>query len=813
MRIIILLAMLAPVLTTFAISDNKSSISHSENYKKMVGFIDMSWDSAKGRLLLHIKDLNQPFLYQSSLARGIGSNDLGLDRGQLGSTKIVEFQRSGPKVLLFEHNLDYRALSDDADEKSTVQQSFAQSVIWGFDILEEKDGALIVDATKFFLRDAHAISTTLSSQNEGSFQPDPSRSAIYLPRTKSFPDNSEVESILTFTGQATGQYLPTVTPDLTSFTVHLHHSMIRLPDDGYTPIPYDSRTGLIGAKFKNFATPIGEPLTMAYARRFRLQKKDPHATISEAVKPIVYYVDRGAPEPIRSALIEGASWWNDAFSAVGYKNAFQVKLLPEGADPMDVRYNIIQWVHRSTRGWSYGGGIVDPRTGEILKGHVTLGSLRVRQDYLIAEGLLAPYAGDEIPDQMLAMALARIRQLSAHEVGHTLGIQHNFAASTQNRASVMDYPFPLIRFNNKGELDLSDAYGNGIGEWDKRVILYGYQDFPDGVDAQKAREDIIATTIESGLRYVSDKDARHAGTAHPDGNLWDNGADATAELEHLLRVREYALSRFSEKNIRRNRPMATIEEVLVPIYLLHRFQIRAVGKLIGGFDFNYTLRGDGQSVINPIAATRQEAAINALVNTLKPAVLRLPEHLLDMIPPRPPGHPDSRETFPGNTGVTFDSIGAAESAVALVLEVLLEPDRAARMIDSSSRQANLPGFGKLTESLVAATWRANRLSGRDGELQRATNNQVLDRMMLLAVNEKASGQVRAIALDTINGLDLWLAEQSKVDSKWRAHYGYAKFRIAQMRNNPQFLEQITPVSPPPGEPVGDAPIFQFVDND
>ena len=528
------------------------------------------------------------------------------------------------------------------------------------------------------------------------------------------------------------------------------------------------------------------------------------AETSDAVEPIIYYVDRGAPEPIRTALIEGAEWWNQAFEAAGYRNAFQVELLPASADPMDVRYNIIQWVHRATRGWSYGSSIADPRTGEIMKGKVTLGSLRVRQDYLIAEGLLAPYDDEEKPDVMLDMALARIRQLSAHEVGHTLGIQHNMAASTQGRASVMDYPHPLIRIDDDGNIDLSDAYDDGIGEWDERVVLWGYQDFLEGVDRQAARDQIMAETIDAGLVYVSDPDSRPVSSSNPLGNLWDNGADSIEELEKLLRVRTIAMRNFSAENIRPGQPMSKLEEVLVPIYLLHRFQLIAVGKNVGGHHWTYSLRGDGQDLATPVAADRQRQAIAALLNTLMPAVLRLPDNVLELIPPRPPGNPKSRETFPTSTGKVFEPIGAAESAAALTLDVLLEPTRAARMIASSARNATMPGFDELSDDLLRTTWFANRQDGIDAEIQRAVNNLVLERLMMLAVNESADGQARAIALDAVNRLGDWLASwtASEIDTAWRAHYAFGRFRIEQMRNDPASIEQIQPVTVPPGEPIG-----------
>jgi hypothetical protein len=779
-------------------------LSGLDSYEHLPGYFDLYRDENEGRLIVRIDRFDDEFLYQSSMARGVGSNDIGLDRGQLGATRVVRFQRSGPKILLIEENLGFRAVSDDADEQAAVAESFATSVVWGFEALGERDGAVFVDATDFLLRDAHSVSARLADMGEGTFKPDASRSAIYMPMTRAFPDNTEMEAIVTFTGEATGRFLPTVLPDWQTVSVHLHHSFIRLPDDNYEPLPLDPRSGFFGAGFLDYASPVGESLQSSYAARHRLQKADPSAVSSAAVEPIVYYVDRGAPEPIRTALLEGARWWNQAFEAAGYENAFQVELLPEGADPMDVRYNIIQWVHRSTRGWSYGGSVRDPRTNEIMKGKVTLGSLRVRQDYLIAEGLLAPYDDEEKPNAMMEMALARIRQLSAHEVGHTLGIQHNMAASTQGRSSVMDYPHPLIRIGDDGRIDISQAYAEGIGEWDKRVIIWGYQDFPEGADRRAAREQIMADTIDAGFVYVSDPDSRPVSSAHPLGNLWDNGADSVEELNNLLDVRALALAAFSENNIRPGQPMATIEEVLVPIYLLHRFQLIAAGKHVGGHTWTYTLRGDGQDLATPVPADKQRESIAALLNTLTPDVLRLPDNVLRLIPPRPPGLPKSRETFPTNTGKVFEPLGAAQSAATLTLNVLLEPTRAARMIAASARDATLPGFGELTGDLMRATWYGSRDSGIDAEIQRAVNMLALERLMMLAVSDAADAQVRAIALDEISRLDAWLAPRAagENDPAWRAHYGFGRFRIEQMRNDPASVEQIAPVTVPPGEPIG-----------
>lgn len=792
-------------------ADERETPAALAGYEAMQGFMDLYWDEETGRLLLVVEDFDAPFLYQTSLARGVGSNDLGLDRGQLGTSRIVRFERSGPRVLLVQQNLDYRASGDNPDEHRAVEESFARSVLWGFDVIGSNGDAPIVDATSFFLRDADGLAARLASAGEGDYRVDESRSAIYLPRTRAFPDNSEIEAVVTFSGKPTGRFLRTVTPDPTLVTVHLHHSFIRLPDDGYESLPYDPRAGVIGLAygrdgFLDYAAEIGRPLRMAWGRRHRLEKKNPSAAMSEAVEPIVYYVDRGAPEPVRSALLEGARWWNEAFEAAGYRDAFRVELLPEDADPMDVRYNVIQWVHRATRGWSYGSSVLDPRTGEILKGHVTLGSQRVRQDYMIAEGLLAPWESDEGDGEadgepMLEMSLARIRQLSAHEVGHTLGIEHNFAASTQDRASVMDYPFPLIRFAEDGSLDLSDAYDTGIGEWDARVILYAYQDFPDGVDAPRERERIVRETAVR-WKFVSDADSRDKGTAHPDGNLWDNGSDALAELEHLLRVRDYALERFSAQVLREGRPLATLEDVLVPVYLLHRYQLEAAGKLVGGSYFSYALRGDGQAAPVPVEPARQRAAIAALADTLSPEVLRLPEGLAAAIPPRPPGYSRSRESFTGATGVAFDPLAPAESAVSLTLDVLLEPTRAARLGRARTAEPSQPGFEEVVDAVLRASWYAERPEGVAGAIRRAVDAQVLDRLMRLAVDSAVAADVRALALDAVYELDAWLERRRESDRSWRAHYREARLRIARMLDDPASVEAFPEVTPPPGAPIG-----------
>jgi hypothetical protein len=773
--------------------------------EKLPGYFPLYWNSKEGKLWLEISRLDSEFLYVNSLPAGVGSNDIGLDRGQLGQGRIVKFVRSGPRILLLQPNYDYRAVTANPDERRTVEESFAQSVLWGFDAAADSNGALLVDATSFFLRDAHDVAGTLKRTNQGAFRLDLSRSALYLPRTKNFPLNTEVEVTLTFTGDEPGNYLQQVAPTPQAVTVRQHYSFVRLPDPGYKPRVYDPRSGYGDMSYYDFATPISEPIIKRIIPRHRLQKKDPAATMSEAVKPIVYYVDRGAPEPIRSALLEGAGWWNQAFEAAGYKNAFRVELLPEGADPMDLRYNMIQWVHRATRGWSYGGSIADPRTGEIIKGHVTLGSLRIRQDFLIAEGLVADYeAGKPIDSAMQVMALARIRQLAAHEVGHTLGLMHNYIASTRNRASVMDYPHPLVTIKNDSTLDIANAYATGIGAWDKVAIAYGYQDFPAGTDEHAALSNILTDAIHNGISFLTDQDARPQGSAHPKTHLWDNGTNAVDELNRIMKVRAIALKNFSEKKIRPGTPMALLEDVLVPVYMGHRYQIEAASKVLGGLTYTYAVRGDSQRPTEMVPPKEQLRALDALLATLKPEALALPGRLLEIIPPRPAGYERNREDFKIRTGLTFDALAPGETAANLTLSLLLNPSRAARLVEYHARDASFPSLGAVIDKITRTTWQTPHESGYFAELRRTVDQAFLFQLMSLANNNSAPAQVRAIALLKIRSLQEWLTGELKknIEENQRAHYLFALAEIKTFTDNPKELNLTKPVEPPDGPPIG-----------
>ncbi len=769
------------------------------------GFLTYYWDAKKGKIWLEISQFDTELLYYPTLAQGIGSNDIGLDRGRLGQEHVVKFQRSGNRVLMIEPNYAYRAISSDPLERRAVEESFAKSVHAGFEVVAEENDNVLVDLTPFLLQDAVGAVQSLAQTKQGTYKLDPARCALHLPRTKAFPQNTEFETIITLTGEQPGAYLREVVPTPTAVTMHQHHSFVQLPpltgSDAYQPRAFDPRIGYGGIEFFDYATPVNQPIMKRYISRHRLQKKNPTAALSEAVKPIVYYMDPGAPEPIRSALIEGASWWNQAFEAAGFRDAFQVKLLPPDADPMDVRYNLIQWVHRSTRGWSYGMSIIDPRTGEILKGKVTLGSLRVRQDYLIAQGLVGNFdnkTASDTTDPMLQMSLDRLRQLAAHEVGHTLGLPHNYIASTQNRASVMDYPTMVAKVKS-ASIDLSDAYTKEIGAYDKWSIRYGYEQFAPSVDEKQELDKIVRAMHGAGLTFLTDQDARPEGSVHPATHLWDNGSNAVDELRRVMDVRRVARSNFSDKKIPAGMPMATLEEVFVPMYLFHRYQVEAAAKVLGGQSYANALRGDGQPLPVAVPAAEQNRALEALLATLDPQFLAVPPTVLGLIPPRPFRYDaNPREVFKRHTGLAFDPLGPPEAAAGMTLRMLLNPERCARLVRQKSLDPTLPGLDNLFTQLRQTVVNAPGINqpGYMSEIARQTERLYLDQLIRLATNKDADGSVRAAAHDAIMRLNTYYN-----GPRGKGGNSYPLWLIEQYRRLPDRTVSVPALLPPDGAPI------------
>ncbi len=791
-RVFVFLTLLVFSTAGFAADGPASIAAKTAGLTKLDGFVPLYWDNQTGKMWMEISRFNQEFLYLVALSAGVGSNDLGLDRGRMEGGRVVRFDRVGPKVLMVESNYAFRASSTNPLEQKAEQDSFARSTLWGFDVAAEEGGRVLVDATAFLLRDAADIAGQLNRQKQGSFRPDASRCAFNLPLTKAFPKNTEVETTITLTGEATGEYIREVTPTPDAVTVREHQGFVELPGPGFATRKQDPRSGYFSVDYLDFSTPAGEPLTKRVAARHRIEKNDPNAAVSDPVEPIVYYVDSGAPKKVQDALIEGASWWNQAFEAAGFRNGFQVKPMPADMDAMDARYNVIQWVHRSTRGWSYGNSIVDPRTGEIIKGIVSLGSQRQYQDYLIFEGLLAPYApGSDRTNELTDVVYARLRQLAAHEVGHTLGLEHNYIASTQGRASVMDYPGPQIDIKSDQTLDLSHAYAVGIGDWDKVSIQWGYTQFSSGTNETEALNKILMDAAKRGLTFITDADSRPPGSPNPKSHLWDNGANAVDELTRMLEVRRIALSHFGVNNIREGAPLATLDEVLTPLYFLHRYQTEAASKSVGGNDYTYALRGDGERPTQIVPAAEQRRALKVLLTTIDASTLTLPDRILELIPPRPPAYPRTRETFPSEAGLTFDPVAGAHAAADLTIGLILNRERAARLVEYHARDATYPGLEEVIETLIHATWNGAQKPGLQREVADVIRMVALEKLIGLAVDSRASVAVKSIATAEI-------AKQKKVF----AADSYAAALVAQFQDDPKELQLPKPVEAPPGQPIG-----------
>ncbi|WP_192022077.1 zinc-dependent metalloprotease [Shewanella sp. WPAGA9] len=783
------LALSAIPVIAYAATPAQTVIKQSE---KATGFINFYYQSQSGELYLEANKLNQPFLLITSLPHGVGSNDIGLDRGQLGETRMVQFERQGPYILLKQLNTFYRASSDNPAEQLAVKEAFAESVLWRGKVVEGKTPLVAVN--QLVLNDLHGVGQRLADTKQGSYNLDSSRSVILPEGVKSFEKNADVDVLLTFNSSKPGEQVRQVTPDGKFVSVRMRYSFVALPEPGYQPRAYEPMSGYLSGEYYDYSAPIDSPVSKQYLLRHRLEKVTPGIEPSEVIKPITYYLDPGVPEPIRTALLDGARWWEDAFTAAGFIDGFKVEMLPEDADPQDIRYNMIQWVHRATRGWSYGASIKDPRTGEIIKGHVTLGSLRVKQDHLIARGLTAGWEDrDAAKEASMNLALARIRQLSAHEIGHTIGLDHNFAASTNDNASVMDYPHPKATLNGD-KIDISAPYSEGIGEWDKFTIAYGY-----GNEANLT--ELVRQARTQGLRYIGEADSRSPASSHAYASLWDNGASAADELTRLEQVRRVAIEQFNAQALLSEQPLGELSDVFVPVYFMTRYQIDAAAKWIGGSDYSYQQQGSAERW-HYLSPKLQRSALDALLNVISAQSLSVPSEITDILVPKAGNYRKTRESFDSGLGVLTDPIGMAEVLSRQIANRLLAPERLNRVNQGFMTDSEQLSVVNLVDKLLAKTVYQDLQRGQLLAVQMRVNTVVLDEILASYHHEKTAPEVKAQLLARLQYVEKQLKRRSNRASNYQAaHFDWLLQGVAKgiASNEFRFIE--SPLNMPPGSPI------------
>ena len=784
-----------------------SIATKTAGYDKRDGFMPVYLDDKTGKVLLEIPRDSLRVLHFINQATGLGSNPIGIDRGGGQIDNVARFERHGDHVLLIWENTNYRSsATNNAAHVRTVHESFPPSTVAALPLVAEEGGRLVVDATDFLLRDWTDVAGTLTGAGEGTYAVARDRSNYDKAHTRALPENTELDASLTFATQGRpGRVVAQIVPDGRAFTLRVHHSFVKLPDDNFRPRFADPRIGFFGPEYKDYAQPVDRALAQSLISRHRIERVNPDDPRSPFKKPIVYYIDRGIPEPIRTATREGVSWWVDAFNRAGLVGAFRVEDLPEGADPMDARYNVVQWVNRNERGWSIGGAVGDQRTGEIVKAMARMDSHRARTDYNLYAGLMgaAAAAADT------AFILARVRQVSAHEVGHTLGLAHNYIASTYERGSVMDYPAPRVRLDAAGNIDIGTAYATGPGAYDVWAIHWGYGVFPPASE-QDSLSAIMADGLRKGYLFLSDQDARPENASDPRVNLWDDAATAPEFMQRQSDVRRVAIRNFGLRNIRPGDPVALLHERFVPVYFMHRFAINSLAKTLGGMEYANAVAGDGQQATRMIPAARQRAALSQLIAALEPAELAIPDTVLTLMVPVPSGRGPNVELFRSRTEPEFDEIGAARTLASMIVESILQRERAGRLAQQGARDGDQLTLLETVNALVAATWNAAPAAGsrKLGAMRQVAQRAVVDRLLQLAADDNASPPVRGQVEYAIGLLRTAAAAKAKAAvgaPPLAAHWSSIAGDLARWVDRRELPKPTPALRPPPGDPFGEEP--------